>query len=83
MPSSCSGVLGSSRDPLGNLFACRRYDTTSTYAPVPRLPGLSFGIDRLTVSKRSLTLFPLHDVMNESSESAGISATGSPARSAP
>src|SRR5439155_772686 len=31
IPSSCSGVRGSSRDPLGNLFACSRYDTTSIY----------------------------------------------------
>src|SRR5438105_3444050 len=83
IPSSCSGVRGSSRDPLGNLFACSRYDTTSIYAPVPRLPGLSFGIERFTVSNRSLTLLPLHDVMNESSDRAGISATASPARSAP
>ena len=45
-------------------MACSKYDTTSIYAPVPRLPGLSFGIERFTVSNRSFTLLPLHDVMN-------------------
>ena len=40
---------------------------------MPRLPGLSFGIDRFTVSNSSLTVLPFHAVMNESSDSDGIS----------
>ena len=39
MGSSCSGVRLSSFAPLGNLLACSRYATRSTYAPVPGCPA--------------------------------------------